>query len=42
MLLICGIQSGSQTPNTGAYTYVFDDKECNKEIIIKRISISKI
>ena len=27
MLLICGIQAGSQTPDSGAYTYIFNDKE---------------
>lgn len=41
MLLICGIQAGSQTPDSIAYTYIFNDKECNKDVIIKSICISR-
>lgn len=42
MLLICGIQAGSMTPDSGTYTYIFNDNECNQKIVIKRISITKI
>ena len=41
MLLICGIQSGTQdyTVNQSSYTYIFNDSECNKKLIIKSIAI---